>query len=309
MALSPLPPLHTLVAFEATVRLGSFTRAGEELNLTQSAVSRQIAMLEQSLGRTLILRQHNGLALTTAGERYLQRVRYLLEECADATARVMKHAGENEINLACSSGIAQFWIPERLSAFRQAYPDIRFNLIMRDGISTLSSFEFDVGMYYLKQSNIMHFDTIRLFDEEIFPVCSPQYLAGREAFTPEELSQKTLLVLEDAQRQWIGWQEWLELNDLPPINLSNTLRVNHYPPLIELAIQGVGIALAWKRIIDRPLKQGNLVRACAASAQQGGGFYLVTPQQRHENRATRLFKRWLLQYEGLQQLNSSPDRV
>ncbi len=309
MALSPLPPLHTLVAFEATVRLGSFTRAGDELNLTQSAVSRQIAMLEQSLGRTLILRQHNGLALTTAGERYLQRVRYLLEECADATARVMKHAGENEINLACSSGIAQFWIPERLSAFRQAYPDIRFNLIMRDGISTLSSFEFDVGMYYLKQSNIMHFDTIRLFDEEIFPVCSPQYLAGREAFTPEELSQKTLLVLEDAQRQWIGWQEWLELNDLPPINLSNTLRVNHYPPLIELAIQGVGIALAWKRIIDRPLKQGNLVRACAASAQQGGGFYLVTPQQRHENRATRLFKRWLLQYEGLQPLNSSPDRV
>lgn len=305
MALSPLPPLHTLVAFEATVRLGSFTRAGEELNLTQSAVSRQIATLEQSLGRTLILRQHNGLALTTAGERYLQRVRYLLEECADATARVMKHVGENEINIACSSGIAQFWIPERLSAFRKAYPDIRFNVIMRDGISTLSSFEFDVGMYYLKQSNIIHFDTIRLFDEEIFPVCSPQYLAGKEAFTPQELSQKTLLVLEDAQHQWLGWQEWLDLNELPPINLSNTLRVNHYPPLIELAIQGVGVALAWKRIIDRPLKQGSLVRACAASAQQGGGFYLVTPQQRHESRATRLFKRWLLEYEGLpsQQLN------
>ncbi len=299
MALSPLPPLHTLVAFEATVRLGSFTRAGEELNLTQSAVSRQIATLEQSLGRTLILRQHNGLALTTAGERYLQRVRYLLEECADATARVMKHVGENEINIACSSGIAQFWIPERLSAFRKAYPDIRFNVIMRDGISTLSSFEFDVGMYYLKQSNIIHFDTIRLFDEEIFPVCSPQYLAGKEAFTPQELSQKTLLVLEDAQHQWLGWQEWLDLNELPPINLSNTLRVNHYPPLIELAIQGVGVALAWKRIIDRPLKQGSLVRACAASAQQGGGFYLVTPQQRHESRATRLFKRWLLKYEGL----------
>lgn len=299
MALSPLPPLHTLVAFEATVRLGSFTRAGEELNLTQSAVSRQIATLEQSLGRTLILRQHNGLTLTTAGERYLQRVRYLLEECADATARVMKHAGENEINLACSSGIAQFWIPERISAFRKIYPDIRFNLIMRDGISTLSSFEFDVGMYYLKQSNIIQFDTIRLFDEEIFPVCSPEYLAGRVTFSAEELAQKTLLVLEDAQRQWIGWHEWLDLNGLPPMNLSNTLRVNHYPPLIELAIQGVGIALAWKRIIDRPLKQGSLVRACAASAQQGGGFYLVTPQQRHENRATRLFKRWLLEYEGL----------
>lgn len=300
MALSPLPPLHTLVAFEATVRLGSFTRAGEELNLTQSAVSRQIATLEQSLGRTLILRQHSGLVLTTAGERYLHRVRYLLEECADATARVMKHAGENEINLACSSGIAQFWIPERLSAFRQAYPDIRFNLIMRDSISTLSSFEFDVGMYYLKQSNIIHFDTIRLFDEEIFPVCSPQYLTDGKPFSAEELAHKTLLVLEDAQRQWIGWHEWLDLNGLPPMNLSNTLRVNHYPPLIELAIQGVGIALAWKRIIDRPLKLGSLVRACAASAQQGGGFYLVPPQQRHENRATRLFKRWLLEYEGLQ---------
>jgi DNA-binding transcriptional LysR family regulator len=201
MALSPLPPLHTLIAFEATVRLGSFTRAGEELNLTQSAVSRQIATLEQSLGRTLILRNHNGLTLTTAGERYLHRVRYLLEECADATAKVMRHAGENEINLACSSGIAQFWVPQRLAAFRKAYPDIRFNLIMRDGITTLSGFEFDVGMYYLKQSNIIHFDTIRLFDEEMFPVCSPEYLAGRNGFTPQELLSETLLVLEDAQRQ------------------------------------------------------------------------------------------------------------
>lgn len=294
MSIAPLPPLNTLIAFEATVRLGSFTRAGEELSLTQSAVSRQIAQLEAALGRTLLIRRRHGLELTTAGERYLHQIRHFLEECADATAQVMKNAGENEITLACSSGIAQFWLPLRLSEFRRQHPEIKINLIMRDGVTRLTSFEFDLGVYYLRQENLINFDTVKLFDEEMFPVCSPRYLAGRPLFTPETLKQETLLVLEDAQHQWIGWPEWFEINGTASPPLRQTLRVNHYPPLIEMACLGNGVALAWRHIIDSVIASGRLVKASDFSVSKGGGFFLITSQHRHENRATRLFKRWLL---------------
>ena len=294
MSISPLPPLNTLITFEATVRLGSFTRAGSELNLTQSAVSRQIAQLETALGRTLLIRHRHGLELTPAGERYLHRIRPLLEECADATAQVMKNTGENELTLACSSGIAQFWLPLHLSLFRQQYPEIKVNLIMRDGVTRLTSFEFDLGIYYQQQGHLIDFDTVKLFDEAMFPVCSPEYLAGRPLFTPETMKNETLLTLEDAQHQWLGWPEWFTQNGTSCPPLRQTLRVNHYPPLIEMACLGNGVALAWRHIIDNLITSGRLVQASHFYASQRGGFFLITSRHRHENRATRLFKRWIL---------------
>jgi len=294
MPIAPLPPLNTLITFESTVRLGSFTRAGEELNLTQSAVSRQIAQLENALGRKLIIRHRHGLELTSAGERYLNRIRHLLEECAEATAQVMKNTGENELTLASSSGISQFWLPSRLTHFRLVHPDIKLNLLIRDGVSSLTSFEFDLGIYYLRKENIINFDTVKIFDEEIIPVCSPGYLAGRPLFNPKMLIDETLLTLEDAQQQWISWPEWFEVNGILSSSLKTAIRINHYPALIEMACLGNGVALAWRHIIDDFLTDGKLVQASNSLVSKGGGFFLMTPQHRHENRATRLFKRWLL---------------
>ncbi|AIQ98481.1 LysR family transcriptional regulator [Pluralibacter gergoviae] len=298
MSIAPLPPLNTLITFEATVRLGSFTRAGEELNLTQSAVSRQIAQLEAALGRQLLTRRRHGLELTTAGERYLHRIRHVLEECADATAQMMKNVGENELTVACSSGIGQFWLPLHLSQFRRLHPEIKVSVIVRDGVMRLTSFEFDLGIYYLRQQHLINFDTVKLFDEEMFPVCSPEYLAGRPLFTPETLKAETLLALEDAQHQWIGWPEWFELNGTFSPPMRQALRVNHYPPLIEMACLGSGVALAWRHIIDGVIRSGRLVQASASCVSKGGGFFIITPQHRHENRATRLFKRWLIDNNG-----------
>ncbi|WP_347449305.1 LysR substrate-binding domain-containing protein [Pantoea stewartii] len=276
MPITPLPPLYTLITFESTVRLGSFTRAGEELNLTQSAVSRQIAQLETALGRKLIIRRRHGLELTTAGERYLYRIRHLLEECADATAQVMRHTGENELTLASSSGISQFWLLPRLTSFRIIHPDIKVNLIIRDGVSRLTSFEFDMGIYYLRKENLINFDTIKLFDKEIFPVCSPGYLADRLLFTPQLLVNETLLTLEDAQHQWASWKEWFELNGISSSSKSS-IRVNHYPALIEMACLGNGVALAWRHIIDPFLTSGKLVEASNSLVSKGGGFFSNDP--------------------------------
>lgn len=114
MRIEPLPPLQNLIAFEAAVRHGSFTRAATELNLTQSAISRQVAQLEEFLGRALFRREHKRIHLTVAGQIYAEQIQRMLILCAEATAQVITHSGEQQLTLACSSGVAacgsvRFW--------------------------------------------------------------------------------------------------------------------------------------------------------------------------------------------------------
>ncbi|CAK9886601.1 MAG: Glycine cleavage system transcriptional activator [Candidatus Erwinia impunctatus] len=294
MAISPLPPLHCLLAFEATVRLSSFTRAAAELNLTQSAVSRQIALLETSLGRTLIQRKRNALVPTPAGEQYIQHVRFLLQECAEATAAIMKHNSENELTIASSSGIAQFWIPYHLTHFRRACPEIKINFIVRDRMASLSEFEFDAGIYYLQGEGLPLYESIKLFDEQVIAVCSPELLPDGKLVSAEQLADYPLLVLDDAQSQWMSWQCWFQAQGVMIEPSVNTMKVNHYPALIALSVMGNGIALAWRGVIDDLLDQKKLVLASDAEAGQKGGFHLITPRHRYEKRAVRMFKNWLL---------------
>ncbi|WP_445619956.1 LysR substrate-binding domain-containing protein [Kushneria sp. Sum13] len=307
MRMSPLPPLNALVAFEAAVRHMSFTRAASELNLSQSAVSRQIVHLEQFLGRALFVRKPRQLVLTQAGESYARHVHAILDECVHATAEVMKSAGENELTIACTAGTAMYWLTPRLSQFRREHSHIKLRLIVRDDISTLSPFEFDLGLYYLKSGVMEGFDTMPLMSEEVFPVCSPDYLvacrarhglAADEDLTPAMLACETLLVLEDAQSLWIAWPDWFRHHGVTA-RLSRNIVFNHYPALVEMAILGQGVLLGWRHVIDSLIDQGRLLQASPHSASQGGGHVLLTPQSRRENHATRLFKRWLTERTSL----------
>jgi len=180
MRIAPLPPLQCLIAFESAMRHASFTKAAAELHLTQSAISRQIAQLEDFLGRSLFVREHRSLRLTIAGERYAKHVQWLLANCSEATLDVMKRYGDQELTIACSSGVAVLWLTPRLGAFRAAYPNIHLRMIVRDGLASLSPAEFDVGLYYIRQRAEPHFTARRIFDEEVYPVCSPGYLDGRK---------------------------------------------------------------------------------------------------------------------------------
>jgi len=120
MRISPLPPLPSLIAFEAAMRHGSFTRAAAELHLTQSAISRQIAQLERFLGKKLFLREPRALRLTVSGQRYAALVQRLLVDCAEATEDIMKRKGHQELTVACSQGVAVLWLTPRLALSRPA---------------------------------------------------------------------------------------------------------------------------------------------------------------------------------------------
>lgn len=304
MRMSPLPPLNSLIAFEAAVRHMSFTRAAVELNLSQSAVSRQIVHLEAFLGRKLFVRQQRRLTLTRAGETYALQVRSILDDCVNATAEVMKSTGENELTVACTAGVAQFWMAPRLGDFRRQYPNFKLRLIVRDGVTSLSSFEFDIGLYYLKQAALPGFETTYAIPEKVFPVCAPAYLAAcRERYglgehqklEPEYLLQETLLTLEDAQSLWISWRDWFRYHDVTISPATQAVIFNHYPTLVEMAVFEQGIVLGWRHVIDSQIERGRLVVASNHWASHGGGYYLITPDERRENVATRCFKRWLLE--------------
>jgi DNA-binding transcriptional LysR family regulator len=292
MRIAPLPPLQCLIAFEAAVRHASFTKAAAELHLTQSAISRQIAQLEEFLGRSLFVREHRALRLTIAGDRYAKHVQWLLANCSEATLDVMKRYGDQELTIACSSGVAVLWLTPRLGEFRAAHPNVRIRMIVRDGLASLSPAEFDVGLYYVRQRAEPHFTARRIFDEDVYPVCSPSYLAGR-LLQPADLTCETLLMQEDGQRQWMSWPEWFRLNDVAMPDSPQSVVVNHYPQLVQMAILGQGVVLAWRHMIDACLKEGLLVRATHSSASHGGGYYVLSPNDRSQNQAARLFTRWL----------------
>ena len=293
MRISPLPPLPSLIAFEAAMRHGSFTRAAAELHLTQSAISRQIAQLERFLGKKLFLREPRALRLTVSGQRYAALVQRLLFDCAEATEDIMKRKGHQELTVACSQGVAVLWLTPRLARFRALHPDCHLRLIVNDSLAQLSETDFDMGIYFLRDGPPSGMAARRLYDEEVFPVCSPAYLDGR-TLSPAELRHETLLMLEDGQRQWMSWQNWMAHNGMPDVRIEHQILSNQYPVLLQLAMEGQGIVLAWRHMIDACMEQGLLVRACEASASLGGGYYAVWPRDRIEHAAARAFRSWLV---------------
>ena len=294
MRISPLPPLPCLIAFEAAMRHDSFTRPSAELHLTKIVIILHVAQLERFLGKKLFIREPRALRLTVSGQNYAEEVQRLLVTCAEATETVMKRKGHVELTVACSSGVAVLWLTPRLGRFRAAHPDFHLRLIVNDSLASLSEGEFDVGIYYLREGPPAGLAARRLYDEEVFPVCAPRYLAGR-TLRPADLPQEMLLMLEDGQRQWMSWQAWLAQNGQAEARLEHMLVANQYPILLQLAMEGQGIVLAWRHMIDACLREGLLVPACDASASLGGGYYAVWPQNRLEPAVARTFRNWLVQ--------------
>lgn len=297
MRITPLPPLPCLVAFESAMRHGSFTKAAAELHLTQSAISRQVAQLERFLGKKLFFREPRALRLTVSGQQYAEQVQRLLVRCAEATEDVMKRKGQVELTVACSSGVAVLWLTPRLAAFRARHPDFHVRLLVNDSLASLSGTDFDVGIYYLREGAPSGIAAQRLYDEEVFPVCAPSYLNGR-TLSVADLPRESLLVLEDAQRIWMSWPAWFARNGLRETRFERELVANTYPVLVQMAIEGQGIVLGWRYMIDRCLAAGLLVRACDASASLGGGYYVAWPRDRAEPAAARAFRQWLIEESG-----------
>ncbi len=292
MRIEPLPPLQNLIAFEATVRHGSFTRAASELHLTQSAISRQVAQLEDFLGRALFRREHKRIHLTVAGQIYAEQIHRVLTLCAEATAQVITHSGEQQLTLASSSGVAALWLGPLLGRYRDEFPGVDIRLRVVDGLDSLVRAEFDLAVYFLREASPPGLDSRLLFPEAVNAYCAPGYLDG-QVLEPEQLLDHCLLMLEDGQRQWLSWSDWFGRQGVDASLIRKRMTVNYYPVLVDLAIAGHGVVLGWQPMIDRHVESGALVPACKANVGAVGGYYLLTPSGQLPRRAARAFEQWL----------------
>ncbi len=276
-----LPPLGTLVAFEAASRSLSFTRAADELNLTQAAISRQIRLLEEDLGVKLFTRANRTVTLTPEGRDLQHTVSLALAHIANAAEQVRSTGGEHRLTVAADQSAATLWLMPKLSDFRRDNPDINVRLVVSDNDEDCMADHIDLSIVHGNGEWAGH-DSTLLFGEDVFPVCSPAYLdLNGPIETPADLTHQTLLGLEDDHWDWMTWRVWLTENGVHLPAEHHAMTINNYPLLLQAAADGYGIALGWSHLADPFLDDGRLVRPLSdLSVTTEAGYYLLSPLSR-----------------------------
>jgi LysR family glycine cleavage system transcriptional activator len=294
-----LPPLDPLIAFEAAARLLSFTRAAEELHLSQAAISQQIRSLEQSLQVKLFTRSHRAVQLTNEGREYQHTVAAILKQLAGATMDIQNIEFAQQLVIGCDESFATQWLSPRLSRLRELLPDVTLRIIASDDYSVSLGNEVQVAVLH-GDGLWTGFQTLRLFDEEVFPVCSPGF---ERDFEPqawaEWLLQAQLIDLADSHWNWMNWRLWFSGNDIDQPLANRNLQINSYPLVIDAACAGHGVALGWRYLVDDLIAAGRLVRPVEQSLKTEFGYYLISRDNLQSDPGVTRFREWLMRQFGV----------
>ncbi len=291
-----LPSLQALICFEAAARHGSYTRAATEVALTQGAVSRQVAALEQMLGVALFHRTRHGMVLTAEGAAYAKQVALRLQGLARDTQDVMaRQSSGSAVQLAAVPSFATQWLIPRLPRLATQAPEITVHIETRTRPFLFAESEFDAALYAGSPQQLANWPGTRadvLMPEEVVPVASPALLAGRKRWRPEDLTR--LPLLQQSTRP-LAWQRWFEAHRVREVAALAGPRYELFSMLAMAAASGMGVALIPRMLIQRELASGELVVACATSLPPERAYYLVTPLGAGERAAVSRLRSWLLE--------------
>ncbi|UII73319.1 LysR substrate-binding domain-containing protein [Pseudomonas sp. HN11] len=293
-----LPPLNCLQTFEAAARHLSFTQAAHELNLTQSAVSRQVKRLEEDLARPLFYRLAQGLSLTPAGVRYFRTIQRLLRELDRESAELRRRGAERQLTLASTPTISSIWLAGLLPQFQREHPDLDIRILCSESPSHLDVSEYDLGLFYhLDELAAPHgLELSPVFDsEQVITVCSPGYIERHGPIHDLQhlLHAHTLLIVEDHHHDWLTWTDWFADAGADYYSPRHALRTNSYQLLMQSAVMGHGVALGWKRLLESDLESGRLQMALPQIMHSRGRLHLMQPHHRNPPAAVRSFRQWL----------------
>ncbi|NVD96852.1 transcriptional regulator GcvA [Massilia sp. BJB1822] len=284
-----LPPLNSLRVFETAAQRLSFTRAAEELCVTTAAVSHQIKLLEDHLGIKLFVRTNNVLALTVAGERYLPRVREAFRALAQATDELMD---ENNavLKVAVAPTFGAKWLVPRLYRFLAQHPEIRVE-INTDGERNYRNSDITIDS---RRAGFADLSVEPFLSTGLIPVCSPELKARIR--TPSDLANVTLLhevsPLNDAD--YPNWEEWLSAAGVGDVDVRQGLVFSQALMALQAAIDGQGVALAQRLLIDYDVAAGRLVRLFDIATPLRLHYYLIHAPETRKNPAFQAFRSWLL---------------
>ncbi len=256
-----LPPLGSLVVFEAAFRHRNFTRAADELALTQASVSRRIRQLEDNLGVRLFDRQRYDVTPTDDGETLASTVRLSLSELATTADRLRTRAsGTENFTIYSDLSIGNTLIAPCLGEFQRQYPDLQVRVLSSYEPIELTNEDFDIGLQIGRWAEDK-FDIEPIADDAIFPVCSPA-LAARlpSPLSVVEIAKQPLLHLEYPGRDWPDWRRFLAFFRLKEPKPIEGLVFSSYQICLDVAEKGEGVALGWARSVKPRLDLGKLVR-------------------------------------------------
>jgi LysR family glycine cleavage system transcriptional activator len=300
-----LPPLNALKAFEAAARSESFTRAAEELHVTQGAVSHQVKALEAILGLKLFNRERQRLVMTEAGREYLAVVRDALDRIALGTERVVQRQTSGVLTVSTSPDFAAKWLVHRLGRFADAHAGIDLRVS-----ATMHHVDFvreDVDLAVRHgDGNWPGLDVVRLYTEHVFPICSPQLVAGRKRVAKaSDLLKFPLLRLDNSDT----WAKWFGAAGVTAPVLQGPV-LNRASMLIDAAVDGQGVALARTALAAWDLINGRLVRPIDIALKVSKSYWIVCPKATSGLSKVAMFRDWLLAEaaEDIRRLERLPRR-
>lgn len=298
-----LPSLDLLRGFEAAARSLSFTKAAQELFVTQSAVSRQVKAIEDHLGAALFMRRHRSLSLTEAGHELYRATAQALRQLADAAANIRARDAGRTLTVTATIGFASLWLIPRLADFRSRRPDIDIRIAADNKMLDLEREDIEVAVRYCTPAAAPR-GAVKLFGEEVLPVCGPRSISRTAPLArPEDLRHHVLLHYErpDGITPWLSWTVWLETMQLPGLKPAGSLRFSQYDQTIQAAIDGQGIALGTTPLVRQLIKQGRLIAPLAGKFDSSRAYYLLTSLTAAERPDVKEFAAWLLRQAKLEQ--------
>ena len=300
-----IPSMTALLQFESVARLESFTQAAMELGVTQAAVSKQIKVLEENVGAQLFHRLHRSIDLTNEGQALFAIISESLQKIATVFDQINQGAGRHEIKLGVTASFSQFQIMPRLARLRDALPDIQLRLATQMFTGDLRTQESDLYVRY-GNGHWEDGEVIRLYEEEIFPVCSPGWLAKNPVPTTlEELASAGLLDSDSTSEGWMTWQGWFKELGLSTQKLNYILRGNQHSDVVHAALHGHGIGLGWGRVVEHLLATGELVRLEPFFIRPTDAYYAIIPDGRSATVEAWAVIRWLQDRAPLSSLSTA----
>jgi DNA-binding transcriptional LysR family regulator len=290
-----VPPLDLIEGFEAAARNLSFTKAGAELHLTQSAVSRQIKALEDWLGVALFERRTRSLALTGQGEALYKAVPGVLRTIEDVTREIRFRQLARTLTVTTTPSFASLWLIPRLAGYTREHPQVDVRISTSSAFVDLERNGVELAIRYTGVAPSE--SATKLFDEEVFPVCAPELLKDRDRplSSPSDLHHHVLLHYDNPQNRipWLDWPTWLEAVGLSDFKAAGAVRFNEYDQVVVAAASGQGVALGRSPLLKKMLRDGKLVAPFGAKSVAPRAYYLITSKTSSQNPDVTDFTDWL----------------
>lgn len=285
------PSLHELHAFAATARHGSFSKAAEQLCVTQGAISRAVAKLEEQLGQTLIVRQARGAELTPAGRSYLELVEPALQSLESAAVAQRAPETATRLRLSVAPTLATKWLIPRLPDWQALHPHIALALVPYQRDEDFSGVEVDAWLRPGEGQWPNGIEAEYIVGHEIVPICRPQDLRGRQPLRePADLLAKPLLYHTNYPD---NWHAWFEAIGAPQTGLKPSADFEQVAMLVQAVMAGLGVAVVQRCLIDDELAAGRIVIPFEQRVAISRGYMLCTRRAAHSNRALQQLRQWL----------------